>query len=135
MLAFGIPGVCRGDELTKLTINNVNCNVDDIVMKITDTRTKETKVFVVDGEFVNIIREYMKLRPNDDKFYCLTLEAITNNELSDRSWKQASLPLAFAGLGIRKLVNLAHSAYFASVYQSQLLSNQILAKLNICNAS
>ena len=67
-----------------------------------------------------------------DNFYRLTLEAITNNELSDSSWTQASLPLAFAGLGIRKMVDLAHPAYFASVYQSRALSNRILAKSNLC---
>lgn len=67
-----------------------------------------------------------------DNFYRLTLETITNNELSERSWTQASLPLAFAGLGIRRLSDLAHPAYFASVFQSQLTSNLILSKFNLC---
>lgn len=66
-----------------------------------------------------------------DDFYRATLEAITNNELSDRSWSQASLPLTAAGLGIRKLVDLAHPAYFSSVHQSQDLSNRILARSNL----
>ena len=63
-----------------------------------------------------------------DNFYRRTLEKITNNKLNDRSWTQASLPLASAGLGIRKLVDLAKPAYFSSVHQSMELSNRILEK-------
>lgn len=66
-----------------------------------------------------------------DEFYRRTLEAVTNNKLNDKSWTQASLPLGFAGLGIRKLVHLAHPAYFSSWYQSEDLSNQMLAKANL----
>ena len=65
-----------------------------------------------------------------DEFYRRTLEAITNNKINDTSWTQSSSPLSFAGLGIRKLVDLAHPAYFSSLYQSQPLSDQILSKLN-----
>lgn len=63
-----------------------------------------------------------------DDFYRQTLVAITNNKISDVSWNQASLPLSLAGLGIRKLTDLAEPAYFSSVYQSAELSNSILAK-------
>ena len=66
-----------------------------------------------------------------DDFYRQTLEAITNNKIHDTSWTQASLPLSFAGLGIRKLVHLAHPAYFSSLFQSEELSNKILAKSNL----
>lgn len=66
-----------------------------------------------------------------DDFYRQTLEAITNNKLDETSWKQASLPMSAAGLGIRKLVDLAESAYFSSVYRSETLSNRILEKSGI----
>lgn len=66
-----------------------------------------------------------------DNFYKSTLEAITNNKINDTSWTQASLPLSASGLGIRKLVDLAHPAYFSSIYQSEDLSNRILFKANL----
>lgn len=66
-----------------------------------------------------------------DKSYRQTLEVITNNKISDSSWTQASLPLHASGLGIRKLVDLSQPSYFSSVYQSESLSNQILAKTNL----
>ncbi len=71
-----------------------------------------------------------------DEFYRHTLEEITNNKLSDNSWIQGSLPMAYAGLGIRRTVDLAHPAYFSSVFQSEDLSNRILAqsKLTIINS-
>lgn len=67
-----------------------------------------------------------------DEFYRQTLEALTNNKINDTSWTQASLPLSASGLGIRKLVDLAHPAYFSSVYQSESLSNLMLTKANLC---
>lgn len=66
----------------------------------------------------------------DDHYRC-TLETITNNKFSDVSWIQASLPMSFAGLGIRRTVDLAQPAYFSSVFQSEELSNRILAKANL----
>lgn len=70
-----------------------------------------------------------------DNFYRHTLEAINNNKISDTSWTQASLPLHASGLGIRKLTDLAYPAYFSSVYQSEVLSDQILAKAQLCTLS
>jgi len=58
-----------------------------------------------------------------------------NTKLEVISWKQASLPLSFGGLGIRKATDLAYPAYLSSVHQSANLSNAILEKfgLNILN--
>lgn len=43
-----------------------------------------------------------------DECYRLKLEAITNNRMAVTSWRQASIPLSPADLGIRKLVDLAY---------------------------
>jgi len=63
------------------------------------------------------------------------LEIITNTKLDVISWRQASLPLSFGGLGIRKATDLAYPAYLSSIHQSAKLSNDILEKfgLNIFN--
>lgn len=66
-----------------------------------------------------------------DMFYRKTLETVTNNKISNTSWRQATLLMAFSGLGIRSTIDLAHPAYFSSVFQSEALSDLILAKSNL----
>ena len=43
-----------------------------------------------------------------------SLSAISNVELSDLAWSQATLPVARGGLGIRSVASLAPSAFLAS---------------------
>jgi len=66
-----------------------------------------------------------------DEIFRSTLEAITNVRVSGFSWDQASLPLVFGGLGIRKVEDLAVPAYMSSVYSSSDLSNELLKNFNI----
>ncbi|KAJ6626763.1 Transcription factor grauzone, partial [Pseudolycoriella hygida] len=63
ILAFGIMGIFRGSEVINLTIDNIKDNGDDIIVRVPSRKIKTSKVCVVDGEFTNIIREYLKLRP------------------------------------------------------------------------
>lgn len=65
-----------------------------------------------------------------DSVFRSTLEAITNVKLSDFSWDQASLRLIFGGLGIRKVEDIAKSAYLSSVHSTSDLSNMILRKFD-----
>ena len=53
---------------------------------------------------------------------------ITNNnfEEEDTSWIQATLPIKFGGLGFRRAVQLAPSAYLASAARSADLIRHIL---------
>lgn len=39
--------------------------------------------------------------------------------------------MSMTGLGIRKTMDLAHPAYFSSLFQSEELANVILAKSNL----
>jgi len=66
-----------------------------------------------------------------DEIFRSTLETITNVRMSEFSWDQATLPLAFGGLGIRKVEDLALPAYLSSVYSSSELSNKLLEKFNL----
>lgn len=66
-----------------------------------------------------------------DEFFRLTLEKISNIKMNTKVWRQASLPFSFAGLGIRKLEDLALPAYLSSIFQSKTLSNELLEKLNV----
>ncbi|XP_037026722.1 uncharacterized protein LOC119067714 [Bradysia coprophila] len=65
-----------------------------------------------------------------DEIFRSTLEAITNVKMGDFQWSQASLPLSFGGLGIRKVEDLASPSYLSSVYSSSELSNQLLEKFD-----
>ena len=52
--------------------------------------------------------------------------SITNICLGEAAWTQATLPVHFGGLGIRSAVQLAPSAFLASLHSSQYLVNKIL---------
>lgn len=45
-----------------------------------------------------------------------TLESILNIPLDDHNWTQASLPINFGGLGIRKITDICLPAFMASAY-------------------
>ena len=57
------------------------------------------------------------------------LSRITNNTLSDSQWLQASLPIKFGGLGIRRVTSLALPAFLASAASTCLLQDEILGGL------
>jgi len=50
---------------------------------------------------------------------------LTNCDLSDEQWRQASLPINTGGLGVRKVSSLALSAYLASSESTASLQNTI----------
>lgn len=54
-----------------------------------------------------------------------TVPLITNVELTDTVWMQASLPVRKSGLCIRRAESLALPAFLASVYSVRLLFEQI----------
>src|ERR1700761_631738 len=66
-----------------------------------------------------------------DEMFRSTLEIITNTKLNVISWRQASFPLSFGGLGVRKVSELAYPAYLSSMHQSAALSNKILEKFGL----
>ena len=69
--------------------------------------------------------------PTLDQFDSLLrngLCTITNSNLSDMQWIQASLPVADGGLGIRRVASLAPSAFLASAASTHDLQEHILAR-------
>jgi hypothetical protein len=53
---------------------------------------------------------------------------ITNTDLTDTQWLQASLPVANGGLGIRRVASLAPSAFLASAAGTRDLQERILQR-------
>lgn len=71
-MGIGILGVCRGDELTKLTVDNIRDSGKEFILSIPTTKTKVKKMYVIEGGFTDIIRQYIKLRPPNvptDRFF------------------------------------------------------------------
>jgi len=64
-----------------------------------------------------------------DDLLKLALSRITNNTQSDSQWLQASLPVKFGGLGIRRVTSLALPAFLASAMSTRLLQDEILGGL------
>ena len=54
------------------------------------------------------------------------LEYSLNTELTGKTWTQATLPLRYAGLGVRRVTDLALPCYISS------LNSSIDLMLNIC---
>ena len=59
-------------------------------------------------------RQLELLKPLDEKLRATT-SAITNVHFNDESWKQATLPTRFGGLGLRRTQDLALPSYAASL--------------------
>ena len=67
--------------------------------------------------------------PSLEKFDALLKQAIqriTNSNLSDLQWIQASLPVRDGGLGVRRVSSLALPAFLASAASTQSLQDDIL---------
>lgn len=67
MLVVGLTGACRGAEITNLTAQNVTDHGNELRVRIPTTKMKEPKMYIIDGEFAKIIREYVQLRPSNAK--------------------------------------------------------------------
>lgn len=65
ILIFGIFGATRGDELTKVCVEHLVKQGDIYVVKIPDTKTKQPRSFVLEGENATYVNNYLKLRPMD----------------------------------------------------------------------
>jgi len=53
--------------------------------------------------------------------------SVTNSDLTDIQWMQASMPVKHGGLGIRRVSSLANPAFLASAASTLSLQDQILA--------
>ena len=72
--------------------------------------------------------------PALDKFDGLlrtSISSITNTDLTDTQWIQASLPVRRGGLGIRRVSSLAPSAFLASAASTQDLQARILSGCHV----
>lgn len=63
---IGIAGACRREELTNLSVENVDMEQNLILIKIPDNKTHSSRSFAITGEKnLSIIRKYVALRPRN----------------------------------------------------------------------
>lgn len=60
---FGICGACRGEEITSVRVDYVKDYVTELVVRIPDSKTKKAKVYPISGSRADIVRKYLRLRP------------------------------------------------------------------------
>ena len=59
---------------------------------------------------------------------CMTLSLITNVNITDEQWRQASLPVKTGGIGVRSVMSIAPSAFLSSSTSTQQLQTLLLDK-------
>lgn len=64
-LIYGISGACRGIELINITVDDVKTDTQLQAINLPDTKTNKERTFVVKGEYLNIVRKYQALRPEN----------------------------------------------------------------------
>ena len=68
VIIFGLAGACRCEELTKLTIDDIDDKGNVIIVTIKDSKNHSARSFVITKEvnnesFLNLYRKYASLRP------------------------------------------------------------------------
>ncbi|XP_052741445.1 uncharacterized protein LOC128198735 [Bicyclus anynana] len=62
----------------------------------------------------------------------ITLEKTLNLHFDDQSWNQATLPVKYGGIGVRKISSVALPAFLSSVHSIKELSSRILNSNSVC---
>ena len=69
-----------------------------------------------------------------DESIRVSLSAITNTEMDEKTWRQATLPVSLGGLGIHRTEEIALPAYLASIHSVQQLVFTIFPDSDLDNA-
>ncbi|KAB0802981.1 hypothetical protein PPYR_05167 [Photinus pyralis] len=73
VLIMGYCGVCRREELTNMSVNDVEYKADSILISVPKTKNNVSRLFAVtDTKWINIIKTYTNLRPshiNSNRFF------------------------------------------------------------------
>ncbi|KAK5639946.1 hypothetical protein RI129_010757 [Pyrocoelia pectoralis] len=65
VLILGISGACRREELTKMTVDDIEDKNSILIVKVPDTKTNLQRIFTVSNlDYIDIYRKYAALRPS-----------------------------------------------------------------------
>jgi integrase len=63
---MGYCGACRREELTIMSVNDVDFKSDSILVSIPKTKTNKPRLFAItDSEWIDLIKTYHNLRPKN----------------------------------------------------------------------
>lgn len=75
---FAMCGATKGDTLASLKVEHVTDYKTEIIVRIVDSKTNATKVYLIGGQlYPQIVRSYMRLRPAKiatDRFFIQYLD-------------------------------------------------------------
>lgn len=109
ILIFGIFGACRCNEMTNITIKDVENHDGVIIVTLRDTKTKIDRTFVIRDESAEIVQKYIALRPTDvksDRFFLNYKNNKCTKQVIGRH-KIAAMPKAIA-----TYLNLPNPEYY-----------------------
>lgn len=65
-MIIGLAGACRREELCKMSLDDIEDNMNMLVIKIPNSKTNMERTFVVIGENnISLYRKYLSLRPSN----------------------------------------------------------------------
>ncbi|XP_023313162.1 uncharacterized protein LOC111693184 [Anoplophora glabripennis] len=65
VLILGISGACRREELTKMSVDDIEDKGSILIVKVPDTKTNIQRIFTVSNlDYIDIYRKYVALRPS-----------------------------------------------------------------------
>lgn len=62
-MVFGVAGACRKDELSNLTVNDLERHGELLLVKLPTSKNKTPRSFTISNELLDIVTKYEKLRP------------------------------------------------------------------------
>ncbi|XP_045765066.1 uncharacterized protein LOC123867182 [Maniola jurtina] len=71
ILIFGVNGACRSNEMTALTINDIETYDNKMLVRVRGC-SKNDRMFIVQDELLKVVQKYQKLRPvgiKSDRFF------------------------------------------------------------------
>lgn len=89
---MGFNGACRREELTNMSIDDIEYNLDSIMVSVPKTKNNVPRMFAItEGKWIELIKKYAKLRP----------ENTTNKRffLTYRSGKCVNCPMGINTIG------------------------------------
>ncbi|CAI6366167.1 unnamed protein product [Macrosiphum euphorbiae] len=116
VLIFGITGACRREELSNITINDIQDFGSMLHIKLPYTKTNCSRSFTIEGEFYDIFKKYIDLRPanvQSDRFFLnykngkCTKQVIGKNKIGNMPKEIANYlnlpdPQAYTGHSFRR---------------------------------
>lgn len=62
---MGLLGACRRDEIYRMKYSDMEENEKNVIVRVTEARTKKSRVFVIEHAYFDLYKKYVALRPRN----------------------------------------------------------------------